>query len=172
MIVPILKMRKWGFGKCKWLVWGHPTSRWCSHWSLFCLVQWLLVSSTPSCFPPELYWKPSNEARHAFGLHTEKVTLAPENTTRLQATRVLLSLLPHLRKSCGFSSSCHLSYALFGLLAPFCKYSSAQRIFSGAFSSYVWIYLEPGPPALTLPFLFLTALSTWMLQYQLRFNHE
>ena len=164
MMVSILKMRTWSLGSFKLLVWGHPASRGCNHWRLFCLV-WLTFSSASSCLPAKLRWE--SRMRPMIDLGSMLRDLGD-----LHATWSLFFLLPSLHWFYGFSPSWHFSSAPFRLLAPLCKYSSAQLICSCAFSSHVCLYLEPQPSSLTFTFLFLTALRAWTVQHQLKLNHE
>jgi len=89
LMVSILKMRTWSLGSFKLLVWGHPASRGCNHWRLFCLV-WLTFSSASSCLPAKLCWE--SRMRPMIDLGSMLRDLGD-----LHATWSLFFLLPRLR---------------------------------------------------------------------------
>ena len=89
-VVPILKMRTWSLGRFKLLVWGHPASKGCNHWHLFCLIQRLTFSSASSCLPSKLRWE--SRMRPVIDLGSILRDLGD-----LHATWSLLFLLPNFR---------------------------------------------------------------------------
>lgn len=78
--------------------------------------------------------------------------LSPEDP---QAMWTFLFLLASLNRFYGFSSSYHLTSALFCLLVSWLLSVNPLLLSSSsrAFRSHVWIYLEPRPPSLTPLFL-------------------
>lgn len=121
-----------------------------------CLFYWWLLESVA---PLVCSWEEVSSRSFCAAI------LSPEDP---QAMWTFLFLLASLNRFYGFSSSYHLTSALFCLLVSWLLSVNPLLLSSSsrAFRSHVWIYLEPRPPSLTPLFWLQELIITILAQTQ------